>query len=148
MRSIGLAIAVAGLGTGLLAAAPARAAAPDWKAASAAYAKARDGTARAKPVSDYALCAGEWAAWDDALYDGRVTDATLAALDPDLRTASADEKVNLWRLFLGDDRARSDLFDTHRQAARAQIDRAVAGDKPALIALMGALGECQLPKDK
>lgn len=148
MRSRGFAIALAGLAAGALTPAPARAGEPDWKAASTAYTKARDGAGKAKGQPDYALCAGQWAAWDDALYDGRVKDAALAALDPDLQTASADEKVNLWRLFLGDDRARFDLFDTHRQASKAQIDQAVAGDKPALLALMGALGGCQLPKDK
>jgi hypothetical protein len=148
MRSIGVACALAGLAAGVLAPAGARAAEPDWKAATAAYAKARDTALKAKAQPDYALCAGDWAAWDDALYDGRVSDGTMALLDADLRTDSADEKVNLWRLWLGDDAKRFDLFDMHRQAAKAQIDQALGGDKLALAAMMGALGGCQLPKDK
>jgi uncharacterized membrane protein len=80
--------------------------------------------------------------------DGRVSDAALFALDPDLRTDSADEKVNLWRLWLGDDAGRFDLFDMHRQAAKAQIATAAGGDKPALLAVMTTLGGCQLPEGK
>lgn len=148
MRAIGMACALAGLAAGVLTPVCARAAEPDWKAAGAAYAKARDAAAKAKPAPDYALCAGTWAAWDDALYDGRVSDRAVAQLDPDLGTDSADEKVNLWRLWLGDDAKRFDQFDTRRQAAKAQIDQALGGDKLALAAVMGVLGGCQPPKDR
>jgi hypothetical protein len=142
-----MAFALVGLAAGMVPAASARAAEPDWKAAAAAYAKAR-GAVNPKAQPDYALCAGTWAAWDDALYDGRVSDATLLVLDPDLRTDSADEKVNLWRLWLGDDAKRFDLFDMHRQAAKAQIGTAVGGDRQVLLAVMTTLGGCQLPKEK
>lgn len=148
MRPIGVSFALAGLMAAGLAPAAARAAEVDWKAASATYAKARDAAKKAKAQPDYALCAGTWAAWDDALYDGRVGDAALAALDPDLATASADDKVNLWRLWLGDDTKRFDLFDMHRQAAKGQIEQAVGGDKAALLTVTDTLGGCQPPKDK
>jgi hypothetical protein len=147
MRPIGLACACAVLAVTL---APGRlsAAEPDWKAANSAYAAAREAAKKARPPSDYALCAGNWSAWDDALYDGKVMDATLTTLDPDLRIDGADEKVNLWRLWLGDSDKAYDAFDQHRADAGAKIDQAMGGDKDALMAIMGTLGACQLPKDK
>jgi hypothetical protein len=148
MRSIGVAFALMGLAAGIVPAASAHAAEPDWKAGAAAYAKARGTSANVKAQPDYALCAGTWAAWDDTLYDGKVSDAALALLDPDLGTDSSDEKVNLWRLWLGDDAKRFDLFDMHRQAAKGQIGVALGGDKPTLLAVMTTLGGCLLPMEK
>jgi hypothetical protein len=148
MRSIGLACAVVALAAGTLVSVPARAGEPDWKTASAAYAKARDAAKKSKAQPDFALCAGNWAAWDDAIYDGKVTDQAQATLDADLRVDSADEKVNLWRLWLGDDSKTFDIFDQHRENARGQIDRAMGGDVAALAGIMGTLGACQLPKDR
>ena len=148
MRSIGLAGVYAGLAASLLASAPLRAAEPDWRAANSAYDKARDAAAKGKPKLDYALCAGNWAAWDDALYDGKVADTTVAALDNDLSIDGADEKVNLWRLWLGNDDRSLDAFDMHREAAGGKIDEALKGDRDALSGIMDTLGECQLPKDK
>jgi hypothetical protein len=140
MRPIGIACIVA-----VLAAVPAHATEPDWKAANLAYASARE---KAKPPSDYPLCAGSWAAWDDALYDGKLSDTAVASLDPDLQIDGADAKVNLWRLWLGDDDRSLDAFDMQREAAGTKIGEALGGDKDALGQIMQTLGACQLPKDK
>ena len=148
MRPIGLACALTALAAGTLMPFPAHAAGPDWKSASSAYAKARDAAKKSRAQPDYALCAGNWAAWDDALYDGKVTDEAQATLDADLRIDGADEKVNLWRLWLGDDTRTFETFDKHREDAKGLIDRAMDGDQAALAGIMGTLGNCQLPKDR
>lgn len=148
MRSIGLTCICAGLAASLLASAPLRAAEPDWRAANSAYDKARDAAAKAKTKLDYALCAGNWAAWDDALYDGKLADKAVANLDSDLSMDGADEKLNLWRLWLGNDDRSLDAFDTHREAAGEKIDQALKGDRDALAGIMDTLGACQVPKDK
>ena len=148
MRSIGLAGVFAGLAASLLASAPVSAAGPDWQAANSVYGKARDAAAKAKTKLDYSLCAGNWAAWDDALYDGKVAEKAVAGLDHDLSMDGADEKLNLWRLWLGNDDRSLDAFDMHREAAGDKIDQALKGDREALAGIMDTLGACQLPKDK
>ena len=113
---------------------------PDWAEAGKSFAVGKKAGTTPQTTGEYAMCAGWWSAWGNALAAKRLTAAELKSLPAEVQAKAAKAAAASWKRKAGKDGA-ADIAASEGEAAAA-IDKAVGGDHGAAASLLEMLGIC------